>query len=59
MYKIMVITKDGLKGMYLPIRFVSYELAMKYISELVELNTSFGIYHLDYEIEKEVSNGVH
>lgn len=53
MYKIMVLTKDRLKGMYLPIRFADYELAMKYISELIELNACFGIYHLDYEIEKD------
>lgn len=59
MYKIMLITKDRLKGMYLPIRFVNYELAMKYISELVKLHASFGIDHLDYEIVKEASNGVH
>lgn len=59
MYKIMVITKDRLKGMYLPIRFADYESAMKYISGIVELYASFGIDHLDYEIEKETSNGVH
>ena len=57
MYKIMVLTKDRLKGMYLPMRFADYDLAMKYISELVELNASFGIDHLDYEIE-EVSNDI-
>lgn len=55
MYRIMAITKDRLKGMYLPIRFADYDLAMKYVSELVELNASFGIDHLDYEIE-EASN---
>lgn len=70
MYRIMAITKDRLKGMYLPIRFADYDLAMKYVSSLVELNASFGIDHLDYEIEeasishldyktKEASNGIH
>lgn len=58
MYKIMVLTKDRLKGMYLPIRFANYELAMKYISGIIELNACFGIDHLDYKT-KEASNGVH